>query len=96
VDYSKTPNPKFESYYKRQGIVTDEEWPEFDLAARKELPVVFRINGRGPYALGLRKKLQSNFFVTLANSKNQASPHPGDLFRKGRLNHRAVCPLQYL
>jgi multisite-specific tRNA:(cytosine-C5)-methyltransferase len=38
-------NELFEEYYKAQGIMGDDEWPEFLEALRRELPTTFRITG---------------------------------------------------
>lgn len=36
--------PKFEEYYKAQGILPDEEWPAFLTALRTKLPTTFRLS----------------------------------------------------
>eukprot|EP00741_Cyanophora_paradoxa_P011543 tig00020562_g11151.t1 len=48
----------FDDYYKGQGIVSEEEWPQFMEALRRPLPITFRINGSGKYAAVLRSKLE--------------------------------------
>ena len=73
VEDSQRQNPKFEAYYKKQGIIEEDEWEAFSSAARTELPVVFRISGRGPYAQELRHKLETDFFSKLANVKKEVS-----------------------
>ncbi len=41
-------SPLFVTYYKRQGIVREEEWPALLEALRRPLPVTFRINSQDP------------------------------------------------
>lgn len=65
IEDSQLENERFEAYYKKQGILTEDEWEIFSQTARTELPVVFRINGRGPRAEELRRKLETDFFPKL-------------------------------
>ncbi|KAL8151918.1 hypothetical protein V2J09_021726, partial [Rumex salicifolius] len=58
-------NPAFEEYYKRQGIVTDEEWDTFMDYLRKPLPSAFRINSSGQFCLDIRSQLEDDFVKTL-------------------------------
>eukprot|EP00210_Caulerpa_lentillifera_P001507 g1445.t1 len=71
---SELKNEQFEEYYKAQGIIGDDECDAFLTSMRLELPVVFRINGRGPFADVLRQKLETNFFQQLAKGGGFISP----------------------
>lgn len=54
-------NEYFIQYYKAQKIMGDEEFDEFYASLKTELPVVFRINGRGQFADQIRNKFQAEF-----------------------------------
>ena len=41
-------SPLFVEYYKKQGLIGEEEWPAMMAALHKVLPVTFRINGKDP------------------------------------------------
>lgn len=71
---SEMKNERFEDYYKAQGIIEDDELDSFLSSMRLELPVVFRINGRGPFANTLREKLETDFFQKLAKEGSIAPP----------------------
>ena len=51
---SKAPSPAgltpFESYYRKQRIVPDEEWPAFAASLKSPLPLDVRVSPRAPLA----------------------------------------------
>ncbi|KAI5067305.1 hypothetical protein GOP47_0017833 [Adiantum capillus-veneris] len=56
-----TESPAFELYYKKQGIVPEEEWDSFLAVLRKPLPAVFRVNSSGPFAMEIRTQIEEEF-----------------------------------
>lgn len=58
-------NESFETYYKGQGFLKEDEWDAFMQVLRTQLPATFRINGSGNFANAIRDKLraevESNF-----------------------------------
>lgn len=61
---SSFTNELFESYYRRQGLLEDEdEWPLFLGALRRPLPTTFRLHGVHPGAEALRAKLRTGGFA---------------------------------
>ena len=54
-------NEAFELYYRSQKVVPEAEFPEFLAALRRPLPLTFRVNGTGPFALELRAELEAGF-----------------------------------
>ena len=54
-------NEAFELYYRSQKVVPEAEFPEFLAALRRPLPLTFRVNGTGPFALDLRAELEAGF-----------------------------------
>ncbi|KAG7671388.1 hypothetical protein Ndes2526A_g02089 [Nannochloris sp. 'desiccata'] len=59
--------PAFEEYYKTQGICPPEEWNDFLATLRLQLPLTFRINGKGRFADALRSRLESDFFAEFSS-----------------------------
>lgn len=60
-------NPAFEEYYRGQNVCPPEEFDEFLATLRRQLPLTFRINGRGRFADALRTKLETDFFADFAS-----------------------------
>lgn len=50
-------NPRFEAFYKAQGFVSDDEWPDFMRVLATSLPACFRINSDYAFADELRQQL---------------------------------------
>ena len=57
----QSSNEAFELYYKSQKILPEAEFPDFLAALRRPLPLTFRVNGTGPFALDLRSELEAGF-----------------------------------
>ncbi|XP_076655857.1 tRNA (cytosine(34)-C(5))-methyltransferase Nsun2 [Halictus rubicundus] len=61
-------NADFESYYKTQGIVPDDQWESFMTTMKKNLPVAFRITGSKVEAKRLLEKIKGDFFKEILNT----------------------------
>ncbi|KAL2635588.1 hypothetical protein R1flu_007067 [Riccia fluitans] len=57
-----TESQAYEKYYKKQGVVPEEEWDLFIETLKKPLPTCFRINGSGQFAQDIRDQMQHDFF----------------------------------
>ncbi|KAL3683712.1 hypothetical protein R1sor_001734 [Riccia sorocarpa] len=57
-----TESRAYEKYYKKQGVVPEEEWDLFIETLKKPLPTCFRINGSGQFAQDIRDQMQHDFF----------------------------------
>jgi len=66
-DVASEESPAFEEYYKTQGICPPEEWNDFVSTLRLQLPLTFRINGKGRFADALRSRLESDFFAEFSS-----------------------------
>eukprot|EP00898_Chlorokybus_atmophyticus_P000654 jgi/Chlat1/158/Chrsp1S03099 len=71
-------NEHFESYYKAQGVIPDDEWEAFMGTLRKPLPVTFRINGSGHFATHIRDRMKQNFFRQLGKGAAQVPAEDDD------------------
>jgi hypothetical protein len=67
LDRKQLSNEAFEEYYRVQNVVPDGEWDSFVASLRKPLPITFRINGSGKFAMELREKMQSDFFSNFSS-----------------------------
>ena len=60
-------SPKFEAYYRGQGIVPDEEWDTFIESMRTPLPTTFRITSGKPTARQLLDAMNKIYLPFLSN-----------------------------
>ena len=77
----ESPNEALEAYYKRQKIVPEDEWGQFLDVLQAPLPIVFRVNGSGPFARALRRRLDADFFAKMTP----------DLLQADGAHARAIC-----
>ncbi|XP_042892490.1 tRNA (cytosine(34)-C(5))-methyltransferase-like isoform X2 [Penaeus japonicus] len=59
-------NKDFETYYKAQKVVPEEEWDEFLACMKTNLPAAFRLTGSKSMARALLKVLTKTFFEPLS------------------------------
>ncbi|KAA0202698.1 hypothetical protein HAZT_HAZT000140 [Hyalella azteca] len=64
---AKKENKDFETFYKKQELVSDEEWPAFMSSLVSSLPAAFRITGNSTQAEALREILINDYFKPLEN-----------------------------
>lgn len=64
---AKKENKDFETYYKLQNLVPEEEWKAFMESLQSSLPAAFRITGNTTQAEALLKILKEDFFQPLEN-----------------------------
>jgi tRNA (cytosine34-C5)-methyltransferase len=62
-------NKDFESYYKTQNIVPDNEWNAFINKMRENLPVAFRITGSKAETKSLLEIIKGDLFKKIVNIK---------------------------
>lgn len=58
-------NAKWESYYKSQNLIPEEEWTDFKLTCQKQLPLTFRITGSRKHAAEILKVFKENHLPKL-------------------------------
>jgi len=58
-------NKDFETYYKSQKIVPENEWDDFYSTLKENLPVAFRLTGNTTKALALLRILKEDYFAPL-------------------------------
>ena len=75
LDRKQLSNEAFEEYYRVQGVVPEGEWDAFVASLRKPLPITFRINGSGKFAMELREKMQSDFFSNFSSGPIMVRGH---------------------
>ncbi|XP_076297138.1 tRNA (cytosine(34)-C(5))-methyltransferase Nsun2 isoform X2 [Lasioglossum baleicum] len=61
-------NADFESYYKTQGIVPEDQWESFMVTMKKNLPAAFRITGSKVEAKRLLETIKGDFFKEILNA----------------------------
>lgn len=69
----------FETFYKHQKIVSEEEWPVFLAALKSDLPTTFRLTGFKGEAQALLKLMKQEFFTDYLKSAadiNETSYEP--------------------
>ncbi|RWS29108.1 tRNA (cytosine(34)-C(5))-methyltransferase-like protein, partial [Leptotrombidium deliense] len=67
-------NENFETYYKLQNIVPEEDWDKFMSTLRENLPAAFRLtNSAFNQTLGLRNVIESKEFAELFASQSLIS-----------------------
>ncbi|KAG1701199.1 tRNA (cytosine(34)-C(5))-methyltransferase [Nymphon striatum] len=70
-------NPRFETFYRAQNIVPEDEWDEFMETLKQSLPATFRITGYKSHASALLGIIKSQYFSDLINSyENEAQCKP--------------------
>ena len=62
-------NEDFETYYKTQKIVPDDDWKPFINTMRENLPVAFRITGSKAETKALLRIIKGDFFQEIVNTK---------------------------
>ncbi|XP_015118498.1 tRNA (cytosine(34)-C(5))-methyltransferase [Diachasma alloeum] len=68
-------NKDFETFYKAQRIVPEDQWPEFLSKMKENLPVAFRITaGSRAETKALSKIIQGDFFTEILNAKLDSTP----------------------
>ncbi|XP_063975582.1 tRNA (cytosine(34)-C(5))-methyltransferase [Diachasmimorpha longicaudata] len=68
-------NKDFETFYKAQKIVPDDQWLEFLSKMKENLPVAFRITaGSRAETKALSKIIQGDFFSEILNTKLEGTP----------------------
>ena len=81
--YSKieiTRSPAFDTYYRAQRIVADdEEFEMFIAALLSPLPITFRINPMSPHAVAIRQSLATEFSEPFAQPDGSLVPPPSAL-----------------
>lgn len=80
-------NPKFEAYYRGQGIVPPDEWDAFVEAMRAPLPTTFRITSGKPTARQLLDAMHTTFLPYLSNvtfeGEKVTPPHQLEWYPEG-------------
>ncbi|CAD7699206.1 unnamed protein product [Ostreobium quekettii] len=72
-------NEMFEEYYKEQGIVPEGQWDLFMTTLRTDLPITFRINGKGKFAETLQKRLEEDIFSKVKELRKDTCKPPHKL-----------------
>ncbi|XP_011305094.1 tRNA (cytosine(34)-C(5))-methyltransferase [Fopius arisanus] len=68
-------NKDFETFYKLQKIVPEDEWSEFLTKMKENLPVAFRITaGSRAETKALSNIIQGDFFTEILNTKSEGTP----------------------
>ncbi|CDK29542.1 unnamed protein product [Kuraishia capsulata CBS 1993] len=62
-------NEKFESYYKNQGLIPEEEWEDFKATCQKNLPLTFRITGSKKHAEEIKSLFVNEHLPLLSSIK---------------------------
>ncbi|CAD6234356.1 GSCOCG00001847001-RA-CDS [Cotesia congregata] len=62
-------NKDFETYYKAQNVIPDDQWDAFITTIRENLPSAFRITGSQTEAKALLKIIKGDFFEEILNNK---------------------------
>ncbi|OCF37458.1 multisite-specific tRNA:(cytosine-C5)-methyltransferase [Kwoniella heveanensis CBS 569] len=60
-------NAAFEAYYKAQGIMSEDEWPQFIESLRVELPVTFRVTGSRAHAETINDIIKESYVPNMQN-----------------------------
>ncbi|WVO13356.1 hypothetical protein L204_100971 [Cryptococcus depauperatus] len=60
-------NLAFEQYYKAQGIMTPEEWPQFMESMKTELPLTFRVTGSRAHAETINDMIKTIYVPNMQN-----------------------------
>lgn len=80
-------NPKFEAYYRDQGIVPLDEWEAFVEAMRAPLPTTFRITSGKPTSRQLLDAMHTTFLPYLSNvtfeGEKVTPPHQLEWYPEG-------------
>ncbi|EGD81441.1 hypothetical protein PTSG_02162 [Salpingoeca rosetta] len=93
-------NDRFETYYRVQKIVPDEEWSDFMTALRSPLPTTFRITGTRESAVEVRRQFEDHYFshlntVTFSNGESVEPPKPIRWYPE-RLAWHLQAPRQFI
>ncbi|GMT27546.1 hypothetical protein PFISCL1PPCAC_18843 [Pristionchus fissidentatus] len=72
-------NEKFFDFYKKQGLVPEEEWEQFVETLKKDLPVSFRIQGCHKDREILCKELEERYIAPIAASGDAGALEPKPL-----------------
>ncbi|GMM33578.1 tRNA (cytosine-C5-)-methyltransferase [Saccharomycopsis crataegensis] len=60
-------NEKWESYYKTQGLINDDEWDSFKSYCQKQLPLTFRITGSRSHQNEIKQMFKEKHVPILSN-----------------------------
>ncbi|MFH4973385.1 hypothetical protein AB6A40_000094 [Gnathostoma spinigerum] len=72
-------NDQLFEYYRRQGIIPEEEWNRFVESLKKDLPTSYRIQGCHRQVDTLVKLMKERFFVPLSECKEEGVEVPEPL-----------------
>lgn len=60
-------NAKWETYYRKLGIVPESEFDQLKEACQKDLPLTFRITGTRKHAVEVRESIENDYISELQN-----------------------------
>lgn len=61
----KRENSIFTEYYRKQGIISEEEWPQFLATLQQNLPITFRLTGHRDEAESISRQLRDTLLPSI-------------------------------